>query len=70
MASVAELDGHRARVERVARMDVEAFDWTCPQHITPRLAVADVEAGAAQLRERLAELEAEVAGLRRAARTR
>ena len=70
VASVAELNGYRARVERIARIDVEAFDWNCPQHITPRLAVADVEAGAAQLRERLAELEAEVAGLRRAARTR
>ena len=70
LASAAELNGYRARVERIGRIDVEAFDWNCPQHITPRLAVADVEAGAAQLRERLAELEAEVAGLRRAARTR
>lgn len=58
------------KIERAMVLHVEAFDWNCPQHITPRLAVADVEAGAAQLRERLAELEAEVAGLRRAARTR
>ena len=70
LASAAELNGYRARVERIRRIDVEAFDWNCPQHITPRLAVADVEAGTAQLRERLAELEAEVAALRRVARTR
>ncbi len=70
LASAAELNGYRARVERIGRIDVEAFDWNCPQHITPRLAVADVEAGTAQLRERLAELEAEVAALRRVARTR
>ena len=70
LAPAAELNGYRARVERIGRIDVEAFDWNCPQHITPRLAVADVEAGTAQLRERLAELEAEVAALRRAAGTR
>ena len=31
-----ELPGYRARVERLALLDVEAFDWNCPQHITPR----------------------------------
>lgn len=27
---------YRARVERVFVFDVVAFDWNCPQHITPR----------------------------------
>ncbi len=27
---------YRARVERVFVLHVEAFDWNCPQHITPR----------------------------------
>jgi len=27
---------YRARVERVVVLRVEAFDWNCPQHITPR----------------------------------
>ena len=31
-----ELPGYPARVERIAVIDVEAFDWNCPQHITPR----------------------------------
>jgi predicted pyridoxine 5'-phosphate oxidase superfamily flavin-nucleotide-binding protein len=31
-----ELPGYRARVERVALIDVVAFDWNCPQHITQR----------------------------------
>lgn len=57
LASAAELNGYRARVERIGRIDVEAFDWNCPQHITPRLAVADAEAGATHLRERLTELD-------------
>lgn len=31
-----ELPGYRARIERIAFIDVEAFDWNCPQHITQR----------------------------------
>jgi predicted pyridoxine 5'-phosphate oxidase superfamily flavin-nucleotide-binding protein len=27
---------YRARVERAVVLRVEAFDWNCPQHITPR----------------------------------
>ena len=27
---------YRAKVERVVLLHVEAFDWNCPQHITPR----------------------------------
>jgi predicted pyridoxine 5'-phosphate oxidase superfamily flavin-nucleotide-binding protein len=41
-----ELPGYRARVERVAIVDVAAFDWNCPQHITPRYTLAQVEAAA------------------------
>ena len=32
-----ELPGYPARVERIAVLEVEAFDWNCPQHITPRV---------------------------------
>ena len=28
--------GYLARIERAVRIDVVAFDWNCPQHITPR----------------------------------
>lgn len=31
-----DLDGYRALVERVVYIDIEAYDWNCPQHITPR----------------------------------
>lgn len=30
--------------ERVATFDVEAFDWNCPQHITQRFTVEQIEA--------------------------
>ena len=31
-----ELPGYKARVERIVIIDVAAFDWNCPQHITQR----------------------------------
>lgn len=31
-----ELPDYRARIERVALIEVAAFDWNCPQHITRR----------------------------------
>jgi predicted pyridoxine 5'-phosphate oxidase superfamily flavin-nucleotide-binding protein len=30
------IDGYDARVERGFVIKVIAYDWTCPQHITPR----------------------------------
>ena len=30
------LPGHRGRIERIVHVDVVAFDWNCPQHITRR----------------------------------
>ncbi len=63
LAAVA-LQGYQARVERVAVIEVEAFDWNCPQHITQRFTLEEVDAAARPLRERIASLEAEVAALR------
>jgi predicted pyridoxine 5'-phosphate oxidase superfamily flavin-nucleotide-binding protein len=51
------LPGYRASIERIALVDVEALDWNCPQHITPRYTIDEVEAAARPLRERIAELE-------------
>lgn len=48
-----------AKIERIYRLRLEAFDWNCPQHITPRFTEAQVNAAMAPARERLAKLEAE-----------
>jgi hypothetical protein len=40
---------------------VEAFDWNCPQHITPRFTLAEIESTVAPLRARIAELESQLA---------
>jgi hypothetical protein len=36
LAAALAVPGYRARVERAVIITVEAFDWNCPQHITPR----------------------------------
>lgn len=33
-----------ASIERAFVLHVEAFDWNCPRHITPRYTVAEIEA--------------------------
>jgi len=56
------LPGYRATVERGFIITVHAFDWNCPQHITPRYTAAEIEAATAPLHRRIAELEAELRG--------
>jgi len=38
------LPDYRARIERAMLIAVAAFDWNCPQHITPRFTEAELEA--------------------------
>ena len=51
--------GYRATVERGFVIAIEAFDWNCPQHITPRYTEDELDAVMAPLRRRIAELEAD-----------
>lgn len=53
-----------ARIERIYRLRLQAFDWNCPQHITPRYTEEQVREMVAPLRERLAQLEVEQAALK------
>ena len=53
-----EMPTYRGRVERIVLIDVEAFDWNCPQHITPRFTQAEVDAAVQPLKQRIAQLEA------------
>lgn len=50
----------RSRVERLFLIDVIAFDWNCPKYITPRYTQAEVEVAVAPLKQRIAELEAQL----------
>src|SRR3954466_13647093 len=58
------LSGYKAVIERVFVIHVEAFDWNCPQHITPRYTADEIEDVVRALEERLHALERENAALR------
>ncbi len=49
------------RPEHAVVFDVESWDINCPQHITPRYSDAERGAEMARLRERIADLEAQLA---------
>jgi predicted pyridoxine 5'-phosphate oxidase superfamily flavin-nucleotide-binding protein len=59
-----ELPDYPARIERVAIIEIAAFDWNCPQHITLRFTESEVRAAVRPLHERIAALEAELAKAR------
>ena len=45
-------------------LHLEAFDWNCPQHITPKFDAPDVAEALGAMKRRIEELEAENAALR------
>ncbi|MBL8470848.1 MAG: pyridoxamine 5'-phosphate oxidase family protein [Rhodocyclaceae bacterium] len=63
-ASLAErlqLGAYAAEIERAVLIDVAAFEWNCPRHITPRHTEADLKNRTAELEARIAELERQLA---------
>lgn len=51
-----------AKIERAFIVDVEAYDWNCPQHITPRFTMEEMTPLLDTLKAKIAVLEAELAG--------
>ncbi|RDE24612.1 pyridoxamine 5'-phosphate oxidase [Motiliproteus coralliicola] len=51
-----EDEDYQAQIERGMLIRVEAFDWNCPQHITPRYSEAELEVLMAPLQQQLDEL--------------
>jgi predicted pyridoxine 5'-phosphate oxidase superfamily flavin-nucleotide-binding protein len=70
LAKRLENSGYRAKTERIFLVRLEAFDWNCPQHITPRFTEAEITEAVAPLHHRIEELEAEIKALRASAQTR
>lgn len=54
-------DAYDAKVERGFIIDVEAYDWNCPQHITPRYTQSHIAEIVVPLQRRIAQLEAAAA---------
>jgi predicted pyridoxine 5'-phosphate oxidase superfamily flavin-nucleotide-binding protein len=59
LAKILALAGYRAKPERAFLLRVEAFDWNCPQHITPRFTQDEIEVALSPVRMRMAQLETE-----------
>ena len=59
--------GEKTPAERAMVIRIEAFDWNCPQHITPRYTEEELIPLLEPMRARLEALEAENAKLRKAA---
>ena len=57
LAERLTMSGYPGRVERLALIAVEAFDWNCPQHITPRFTQAELEVALVPVRDGLAARE-------------
>jgi hypothetical protein len=64
LAAKLNLPGYKAKVERAFRVRLEAFDWNCRQHITPRFTEAEVASALEPVRRKLADLEKENRELR------
>jgi len=50
---------YKHKPERIIVLDIQAYDWNCPQHITPRYTTAEIEKAFHAQRERMTGLEAE-----------
>ena len=59
-----DLQGYKARPERIILYHIEAFDWNCPQHITPRYTALQLQEVMQSHAEYVGQLESEVASLR------
>ena len=64
LAASLAVAGYPGRVERAVLIEVEAFDWNCPQHITPRFTLSEFDEALAPLHEEIASLRAENERLR------
>ena len=61
-----QVSGYEAKIERAMILHIEAFDWNCPQHITPRYTMDEIRMMIAPLNEHISKLEAENSMLKKA----
>ncbi len=59
-----DLKDYKFKPEHMMVFTIEAYDWNCPQHITPRYTVEEIGEAFAGQRHLMAQLEAEVKDLR------
>lgn len=58
-----DLDEYKFRPERMMVFDIEAYDWNCPQHITPRYTLEDIDEFLKVQQDHIKQLKEEVKSL-------
>jgi uncharacterized protein len=64
LSAALTLPGYKAKVERALIFHLEAFDWNCPQHITPRYTKEELQPVFDSMESQLRQLQAENRQLR------
>jgi len=62
--NLLDLEDYKFKPERMMVLNIEAYDWNCPQHITPRYTVEDIESVFAGQHNQITTLQAEVKALK------
>jgi uncharacterized protein len=62
--NLLKLEEYQAKPERMMVLHIEAYDWNCPQHITERFTVEEIEEAFAPQREYISKLEQELRELK------
>jgi predicted pyridoxine 5'-phosphate oxidase superfamily flavin-nucleotide-binding protein len=58
------LPGYKFKPERMIVLNIEAYDWNCPQHIIPRYTVEEIEEALASQINQISKLEDEISTLK------
>lgn len=59
-----DIENYKFRPERMMVFHIEAYDWNCPQHITPRYTVEELEQAFSPQQKYIATLEQEINDLK------
>jgi uncharacterized protein len=62
--NLLDLKDYNFQPERMIVLHIEAFDWNCPQHITPRFTAEEIEKALQPQRAHIKQLENEVEALK------
>lgn len=64
LSDILAIKDYKAKPERIMLFHVEAYDWNCPQHITPRFTIEEMKELLASQQEYVMKLEAQVKELK------
>jgi len=59
LLATLDLDDYKFRPERMIVFHIEAYDWNCPQHITPRYTAEEIKIALQPQQDYIAKLEEE-----------